>query len=135
MNFKLIASVVVVGGVLMFSGIEPSDALDQGSDAWGKFSGDFLALFNGEAKDKLAKEIRDNENSDLHAICNDAPVVADGDETAALARDINRERCETLRSAQTTIVNTEELKQRLKEQNLSVEELKQRLEDQRRLVE
>ncbi len=134
MNYRLIASVVVVGGVLMFSGIKPSDALDQGSDVWGRFSGDFWAIFNGESKDKL-EEIRDNANSDLQAICNAGSATAVDDEATTIARDIYRERCETLRNAQAAIANREELKQRLKDQNVSIEELKQRLEDQRKQME
>ena len=134
MDFKLIASGILIGGALMFSGIQPSDLLEQGSDVWGRFTGDFMAILNGEAQEKLAREARDNTTDDMQAICDTDPVDA-GEQSATIVQDINLVRCETIRNTKAAIANPEELKQRLDSQNLTVEDLKKRWEESRKIME
>lgn len=118
MNFKLIIPVVLVGGLLI--GVKPSDLLGQGGHLWGNFYRDFLAIFNGNAQDKLAKEIRGNAGNDVQATYEAAPAAA-GNETSTIARDIERDRREAARTAKVINMNAEELKQRLEEQKKQLE--------------
>jgi hypothetical protein len=134
MNFKFIAFIALVVGTLSYFEIKPADLLEQGSEVWGGFKGDFVAIINGEAQEKLARETRGNTSDDLQAIC-DADPVAEDDEAAMVLRSINLERCEAIRNAKATIANPEELKQRLEGQNITIEDLKKRLEDSRKLLE
>jgi hypothetical protein len=134
MNIKFIASVILAGGVLMFFEINPSDLLDQGSNFLGKFSGDFMALFNGEGTAKVANKISLNEGGDLQEICDAEPAAAD-DETSITAREINRERCEEIKNAKAIISNPEEIKQNLESQNITIEDLKKRMEESRKPLE
>lgn len=134
MNFKFIASMVLVVGMLSYFEIKPADLLEQGSEVWGEFKGDFAAIINGEAQEKLAREARVNTGDDLQAIC-DADPAAEDDEAAMVVRNINLERCEAIKNAKATIANSDELKQRLEDQNITIEDLKKRLEDSRKLLE
>jgi putative NADH-flavin reductase len=134
MNFKFIASIILVVGGLSYFEIEPSDLLEQGSEVWEEFTGDFAAIFNGEAEKKISGEIGGTSNRDLQEIC-DADPAAEGDEAAMIVRNINLERCEAIRNAKATIANPEELKQRLEDQDITIEDLKKRLEDSRKLLE
>lgn len=120
MNFKLVVPVVLVGGVLMLFGIKPADMLDQGGNVWGKFYNDFSAILNGEASDRLAKEIRGNAENDVQTIYDAAPAAA-GDEVSAIARDINRDRKEAAKTAKVIDINAEELKQRIEDQKKQLE--------------
>ena len=120
MNLKLIASVVLVGGVLIFFGVKPSNLLDQGGNMLGKFSGDFLAIFNGNAKDRQAKEIRGNAGGSVQVIYDATPAAA-GDETSAIMRDIDHNRSEAARTAKVVDINAEELKRRLEDQKKQLE--------------
>lgn len=120
MNLKLIVPSVLVGGVLIFLGIKPSNLLDLGGRVWGEFSRDFLAIFNGEAKDRLAKEIKGNAGNDVQAIYDASPAAA-GDETFAITRDIERDRREAARTAKIIEINAGELKQRVEDQKIQLE--------------
>jgi hypothetical protein len=121
MNFKLITSVVLMAGVLIFLGIKPSDLLEQGSNEWEKFSRSFLGIFNGEASKRIATEMAANTSADLQAICNSGPATANDDESSSIAREINHERCETLRNSSVIVVSPEGIKQRLEDQTKNLE--------------
>ena len=134
MNFKFIASIVLIVSALFYFDVKPAGLLEQGSEVWDEFTGDFAAIFNGEAERKLAGDIAGASNPELQEICDSQPA-AEGDESAMITRDIHRERCEAIKNARATIANSEELKQRLEDQDVTVEDLKKRLEESRKLLE
>jgi len=127
MNVKLVVSVMLVGGVLLFSGIKPSYLLDKGSDEWQAFSADFMALFNGDAEKRIAKETRGNTEDQVHKYYVADPSTMD-EEVISIVNDVNRDLSEAEAERRSAI--TEQLKQRWKDQTISIEELKQRLKDQ-----
>jgi len=120
MNLKLIVTAVLAGGVLMFFGIKPGVLLDQGGNVWGKFSGDLWAVFNGDAKDRLAKEIKGSSGNDARAIHETIPAAA-GDEISTIAHDINRDRKEAAKTVKVIDMSTEELKRRIEDQQKQLE--------------
>lgn len=120
MNFKLIVLVVLAGGILFFFGMRPADLLNQGGSSWEKFSGDFLAIFNGEAKNKLAQEIRGNAVKKVQTSPDAVPVEM-GEDMAAIARDINRDRNRVTETVKVIDVGAEELKLRMEEQRKQIE--------------
>ncbi|MDO8988661.1 MAG: hypothetical protein Q7U91_03415 [Sideroxyarcus sp.] len=120
MNLKFVVSVVLVGGVLLYSGVKPSEALEQGGEWWDKFSGDFMAIFNVGSEDKVAKDASAYVGAVTQAICNSEPAVAD-EESAAIARDINRERCENAKNANAIVLDPEALKQHLQDRKAQLE--------------
>jgi len=134
MNYKLIASVILASGALMFFEVNPSDLLDKGSNFWGKFSGDFMAIFNGEGTARVANKISLNAGDDLQEICDAEPAAAD-DESSQIASEINRHRCEEINNAKAIINNPEEIKQSLESQNITIEDLKKRMEESRKQLE
>ena len=112
---KVVIAVALVGGALTFYGIRPADLLEQGSEVWEGFSGDFMAIFNGEAKDKLAKEIKGSSENAMRAVYVPASEEV-GDESNAIAQEIMRERQEVANSATRVIdLDPEEYKKRLQE--------------------
>ena len=113
MNIKLIVSVVLIGGVLVFFGVKPTDLLNQGGQVWENFSGDFMAIFSGETTEKVAKEIRGNAGAVVQ-VAHDA-ASAEGEEENTIEKEILRDRKEWAKSTKVTDLNPEELKQRLKE--------------------
>lgn len=132
MNIKLIASVVLAGGVLMFSGIQPSYLLEQGGNWWQAFSTDFMALFNGEAVERVAKETRGNAGDAVQTFYVADPASTDA-EVLAIVSDVNRDLSQA--EAERKAAVTEALKQRWNDQNISIEGLKQRLEEQKSQLE
>ena len=146
MNVKLVVSVMLVGGVLLFSGIKPSYLLDKGCNEWQAFSRDFMALFNGDAQDRIAKEVRGNEEDRVRQYYVADPGTTDK-EVIEIVDDVNQglSKAEAERRAAITeqltqrwkdkTISIEELGQRLKDQGISIEGLKQRLEDNKRQSE
>jgi hypothetical protein len=134
MNIKFIASVILAGGALMFFEINPSDLLDKGSNFWGKFSGDFMAIFDGKGTAKVANQISLNAGDDLQEIC-DAEPAATNDEASEIASEIKRDRCEQIKNAKAIINNPEEIKQSLESQNITIEDLKKRMEESRKQLD
>ena len=87
---------------------------------WGNFYRDFLAIFNGEANDRLAIEIKGNAENDVQTIYDAAPAAA-GDEISTIAHDISRDRKEAAKTAKVININAEELKQRVEDQKKQLE--------------
>jgi hypothetical protein len=112
MRFKSMVSILLIGGVLVYLGIRPSDLMDQGNNFWRKFSGDFLAIFDGKAPNRGAKEMEATAGGDAQANCVVEPGATD-DESAALAREIVRDRCEQAKRAKVIVLNPEELRKQL----------------------
>jgi hypothetical protein len=120
MSFKSIASILLMGGVLMFLGIRPSDLLDHGGNFWEKFSGDSLALFNGDAANRVAKEMRETTGGGAQAYC-DAESGGADDESSALEREIKRDRCEAVKKEKVIVLNPEEIRQRWEDRKRNIE--------------
>ncbi len=115
MNIKFITSVGLVIGVLMFLEIKPSDALEKVGNTWEEFSADFMAIFDGKAKDNIAREARTQVDMGMQAACEAADSTASNDEYSDIARGIYRTRCEAAKNDTTIILDPEELAQRLKD--------------------
>jgi hypothetical protein len=132
MNFKLVVPIVLVGGVLLISGIQPTDLLDRGWNAWQAFTTDFVALFNGEGQTRIANEIKAKAGDGVQQYYVADPATTDAD-VVEIVNEVNRDLSKAEEERRTALV--EGLKQRWKDQNLSIESLKQNLEEQKKLLE
>ncbi|MDZ4201846.1 MAG: hypothetical protein U1C96_06825 [Gallionella sp.] len=120
MNFKLIIPAVLVVGALVLFETKPAELLDHAGDVMGKFTSDLSAIFNGDAEDNLAKEIRGSGENNAQVVYESSAAPVD-DEVSAIARDINRDRKEAAKTEKVINVSADELKRRIEDQKMQIE--------------
>jgi hypothetical protein len=119
LNYKLIISVVLVGIVLNYFGVGPSELLNRGGNFWENFSSDFVAIFDGKPDAVKGAEVYADKQTET--ICGVVSETGDDAATNDIVRDINNSRCEAAKASQTIILDPEALKRHMEEHTRPVE--------------